>query len=292
MSERYTRLYVLPENLYLERAPVLIAAGALLKDNKTERILAQLKLRNLYHSPLTACKVHIRAFEPGGGELKSGEDYSYLDIHVDCGMDFGSQKPVYLPDNTTRRILVSVIQAVFEDGTVWRHPVAEWKQPPLRWQRIEERLSNYEMRKQYAIEAGGSCEYLPEKADGLFLCTCGTINLESERTCSKCHREMETLMAALDDSVLASKVKERLAMEEAERIEKKRIAEEKRKEEERKRKEEQDRIAAAAVQKWILRTGLRHGGTKTGEAKKDRTQCCCDNFCNCNRCVRENSYHS
>ena len=33
MAERYTRLYTLPENLYTEGAPLVIAAGALLKDN-------------------------------------------------------------------------------------------------------------------------------------------------------------------------------------------------------------------------------------------------------------------
>ena len=40
MSERYSKLYVLPENLYAEGSPVIIAAGALLKDNQTGRVVA------------------------------------------------------------------------------------------------------------------------------------------------------------------------------------------------------------------------------------------------------------
>ena len=34
MSERYSRLFSLPENLYAEGAPVVIAAGALLKESR------------------------------------------------------------------------------------------------------------------------------------------------------------------------------------------------------------------------------------------------------------------
>ena len=40
MSERYTKLFDLSENLYTESAPVVIAAGAILKDNQTGKILA------------------------------------------------------------------------------------------------------------------------------------------------------------------------------------------------------------------------------------------------------------
>lgn len=35
MSERYSKLFSLPENLYTTGAPVVIAAGALLKDNQS-----------------------------------------------------------------------------------------------------------------------------------------------------------------------------------------------------------------------------------------------------------------
>ena len=232
MSERYTRLYALPQNLYLEGAPVMIAAGALLKDNVTGKVLAQLKLRNLYKSPLIACKVYIRAFEPSGAELKGVDEYSYLDIWVRRGMDFGPQEPIYLADNTTRKFSAGVIQAVFKDGTVWQSPVAEWTQLPLKQQRLKNKFSDNEMQKQYAIEVGEPCEYVPESAGGLSLCTCGAINLENDKTCSKCHREIKTLVDALDESFLKPKMDERLAKEEAKRKEQERIDDKKHLEEE------------------------------------------------------------
>ena len=122
MSERYTRLFSLPNNLHLDGAPLLIAAGALLKDTQSGKVLVQLKLQNLYHAPLTACKVHIHAFDPSGVELEGVENFSYLDLHAPCGADFGTKTPITLPDSTTRRVSACVIQAVFEDGTVWQNP--------------------------------------------------------------------------------------------------------------------------------------------------------------------------
>ena len=47
MSERYTKVYECPQNVYSENSPVVISAGALLKDNQTGKILAQLKIRNI-----------------------------------------------------------------------------------------------------------------------------------------------------------------------------------------------------------------------------------------------------
>ena len=41
MADRYQSLYRLQPNLYLEGCPVIIVAGALLKDTVTEKVLAQ-----------------------------------------------------------------------------------------------------------------------------------------------------------------------------------------------------------------------------------------------------------
>lgn len=47
MSERYTRLFALPQYLYTDNAPVVIMAGVLLRDNETGDILVQLKFKNI-----------------------------------------------------------------------------------------------------------------------------------------------------------------------------------------------------------------------------------------------------
>ena len=249
MGVRYSRVYSLPENLYLDGSPVLIAAGALLKDNNTGNILVQLKLRNLYHSYLTACKVSIRAFDPGNEELAGVDGHSYLDLSIACGADFGSREAILLPNITTRRFSVSVTQAVFEDGTVWQHSVTEWMQPMLKKQVLSDVLVDYELRKQYRIETGGESNFVPETAGDLFLCACGTLNLISEKTCYNCHRKFDSMIAALDVESLTSKKDERLAKEEAERQERMRLEAEREKERQRKKEEEREELLRQAEER-------------------------------------------
>ncbi len=218
MSERYTRLSFLPNNLYMDGSPLLIVAGALLKDNQSGKVLVQLKLKNLYHASLTACKVHVRAFDPSGAELEGVDSFSYFDLKVSQGEDFGAKRPINLPNDTTRSVSVCVIQAVFEDGNVWQKPISEWPQLELHPRLLSDRFKDDELVKQYEIEVGGNCKYVPKTVAGLRLCTCGAINLSSEKLCSQCHREIETLTASLDVPMLTEKMRERLAKEKEEEM--------------------------------------------------------------------------
>ena len=69
MSERYSRLFTLPENLYAAGSPVVIAAGALLKDNQTGKVIAQLKMRNISPKPIKAATVSIHPLDTVGNPL-------------------------------------------------------------------------------------------------------------------------------------------------------------------------------------------------------------------------------
>lgn len=119
MSERYTRLFSLPENLGLEDCPVVISAGALLMDNVTGNILAQLKLRNLSPQAVNAVKVKIHAYDTAKTELNGVEAFSYQDLNVPLDGEFGSQTPIPLPDAATRSFTVAILSVVLADGTVY-----------------------------------------------------------------------------------------------------------------------------------------------------------------------------
>ena len=250
MAERYKRLYALPENLYTSGSPILIQAVALLKDTQTGKILAQLKLKNLFHSTLVACKVSIRAFTPSGEEVKGVENYSYLDLNVVRGQSFGAQVPIYLPDGTTRKISVFVTEAVYEDGGVWRQEKKEWRPVPQQ-KRLADHFTEVELRKQYAIEVGGNCDFVPETVEGLFLCACGAANLAGDETCWQCGRKAADLLSALDLKALTSKMDARLKAKEQKRIEETRKIEEQRLEQE--RRAEEKRIANIQFQKKLKR---------------------------------------
>lgn len=123
MSERYSRLFSLPTNLYTEGAPVLIAAGALLKDNQTGKVLAQLKFRNISQKAIQSVKVKVNACDTAGCPLAGVDSFSYLDLSVAAGEEFGQSKPIYLPDATTRAFTVEILSVVFADHEVFT-PVA------------------------------------------------------------------------------------------------------------------------------------------------------------------------
>ena len=119
MSERYSRLFSLPTNLYTEGAPVLIAAGALLKDNRSGKVLAQLKFRNISQKAIQSVKVKVNACDTAGCPLAGVDSFSYLDLSVAAGEEFGQSKPIYLPDATTRSFTVEILSVVFADHEVF-----------------------------------------------------------------------------------------------------------------------------------------------------------------------------
>lgn len=215
MNERFTHLYFLPTYLYQSGSPILIAAGALLKDNQNDSVLVQLKLRNLKKDTLIACKVSIKAFDPSGAELKGVDDFSYLDLNMETGKDFGTQTAIPLEDKTTRKILVSVTQAVFANGVIWENKnEQEWKPLPIgKRKELKMVFPDDELQKQYSIEVGGNCTYVPEIIEPFFYCTCGAINLVENGACYNCKREYSPLAETLNVEILTQKKNLRLQEE-------------------------------------------------------------------------------
>ena len=113
MSERYSKLSALPENLYSTGAPVIIAAGALLKDNQTGKVLAQLKIRNIQDKAIKAATVTLTPLDTVNQPLGGTVDHQYLDLSAARDTDFGQKVPVFLPDQATRAFSISVAQVIF-----------------------------------------------------------------------------------------------------------------------------------------------------------------------------------
>lgn len=212
MSNRLLELFRLQPKLYIEGSPVFIEAGVLLKDTKTNRITTQIKIRNLGEKRIIACKISIRAFEPNGDEVEGIPTYSYLDISVNQGLAFGARVPISLPNITTRMITVSVTEVVFIDGTVWSHAPCEWKQIPEQ-ETINDLFADPEMQKQYKLEVGTDGEYVPVIDGGIFLCTCGTINISTSAHCYKCRRIFDSLVKIIDVEYLTARKDVRLQKE-------------------------------------------------------------------------------
>ena len=201
MSERYTKLFSLPKNLYISGAPVLLAAGALLKDNQTETTLAQLKFRSISMKTIKAVIAAVDAFDVSGAALEGVTEYQYLDLTAERDAEFGQRQAIPLPDANTRRIATRVVCAVFSDNTIWEPDgTAGWLPLPEPTP-VMAKLSA-ELTEQYRRDTTGNATYLPEKLDGLWRCTCGALNRPEETTCHECGISLDVQNNALNENIL------------------------------------------------------------------------------------------
>lgn len=212
MTERYSRLFSLPQNLYAMGCPVIVAAGALLKDNQTGRVLVQLKLKSISNRSIAAVKVALSPFDVTGNPLEGPVVHDYLDLNISRDGEFGAKIPIFLANRKTRSYTVSVTQVVFADHSVWDtdgEAFAPLEEPSfLRWE-------DDELRKQYQIRFGIGGIYEPRPQKDLWLCTCGAWNHEGE-SCHLCRHTLPELQA-LDLAELEKDKQARLAQEEADR---------------------------------------------------------------------------
>ena len=214
MSERFSKVFSLPENLYAEGSPVLIAAGALLKDNQTGRILTQLKLQNISDKSIKAVAVKIIPFDTVGKPLGDPVDYQFLDLSSPRDAMFGQKTPISLPDASTRSFSVTVTEVIFSDNVIWTGGEAPWEEPLSKPVSLEEALQDYNLVMQYRLEYGKNCRNMFKREKDLWFCACGTLNHQEEPVCHKreCQKTASDL-EAFDLDKLKSDLKERLAME-------------------------------------------------------------------------------
>lgn len=189
MSERYSRLFTLPENLYAQGSPVVIAAGALLKDNQTGKVIAQLKLRSISSKSIRAVKVKLDLFDTAGNPLEETVVHDYLDLNIPRDKDFAQKNPVQITNNKARSYKASVKEVVYTDGSVWTSDNENWE--PLS-KPIHLSFTDPELLKQYQIQFGRNSIYEPKVEKDLWHCTCGSLNRKDEM-CHCCHNPLLAL---------------------------------------------------------------------------------------------------
>ena len=214
MGETYARLYSLPERLYTMGAPVVVAAGALLKDNRNGNIIVQLKIQNICSTTIKAVTVKITSIDTVGRTLGEETEYQYLDLNVKRNEFLGQQVPIIVPNEQTRSYSVKVTEAAFDDNTVWAGN--EIWEPLEKPDPIEKKIANGELARQYRIKYGKNSKYLLKQDRDLWFCTCGAINHESELSCCSCHIDRKKL-EELDVDALKKECDARLEDERKER---------------------------------------------------------------------------
>lgn len=197
MSERFEVLYKLEQNLYEKNSPVIISAGTLLKDTKTDSVITQLKFQSITDRKIIALKVSLSAFDVSGNPTKKVDEYQYLDLNVSNGDFFGSNKAIVMPDNITRKISIDRIIVVFENEE-YQLQIDSFKVLPNQ-DKLSFKYSS-DLIKQYQIDASTSGEYMPTTVDDLWLCSCRTPNATEK--CVGCGAKKDKVFSSLDLDIL------------------------------------------------------------------------------------------
>ena len=204
MAERYTRLYSLPEDLYTPGAPLVIAAGALLGDNQSGRVLAQLKLRSISDKTIVSAAVLVIGRSAGGEELCRTE-HVYEGLNAGRDALFGAKEAVHLPNRAVRGFTVQLLAVAFADGSRWLGNGETLKSLPAQ-ANLNKRLFDAELIRQYKLETTSMSRFVPVEVLDLWLCACGEINHRGEMCCCRCDQSFEHCRASLNvDRLRASK---------------------------------------------------------------------------------------
>lgn len=225
MAERYTRVYTQQGQFYCPGAPIIIEAGALLKDNQTGKIIAQLKFKNISPNSIRALTVKISAIDVTGAEVAGVDNFQYLDLNVSRDGEFGQQTPIVLPDATARSFTCQCLSAVLGDKTIW-NCTENTKWVPLPKPCALASKMGTPLAEQYKRDTMPKAQYVPVEHDGLWSCACGAMNHANEQVCHSCRGSKVSLFGALNiEKLQANKKKhdeviaaEKAAVAEAEKI--------------------------------------------------------------------------
>lgn len=234
MSERFETLYKLGENLYAASSPIIISAGVLLKDTKTESVITQLKFQSVTQKTIKALKVSISAYDISGKIVNGIEDYQYLDLHIKNGEFFGFNKAIVMPESIARSIKIEKILVILEDEN---HEIDGDNLFSIsKSKKLSDEYSDSNIIKQYQIDSGTDGEYIPKLVEDLWICACGKPN--STDVCTGCFATKEKVFVAYNPIALENHLKNRLEEERAEEERRLQLEETKRKENEEREKHE------------------------------------------------------
>ena len=214
MAERYSRVFSLAENLYTEGAPLLLAAGALLKDTQSGKLVAQLKLKAIGPKAIRAATVRLVPLDSADRPLGEALSYDYLDLNAERDAEFGAKNPIPLPQSSARAFTAAVTEVIFADKSTWTAPEAPWEPLPAQ-EPLEKALGDWELAKQYRLRFGADAVRMPAAEKDLWFYACGAVNGRAEENCHRCGKARGELLT-FDPEELKAARDQRLARERAE----------------------------------------------------------------------------
>ena len=218
MAERFTRLFQLGNDLYLDGSPVIVCAGALLNDTVTGAVIAQIKYQNISEKKIVAAKVQLCAYDAMRAALDERIEYSYHNLDVSSGAYWGGDKAIILPDRASNSFEIIGFSVAFDDGTCWKSECVDTfisiPASPL----LVDELHDMALVEQHSLETTPKAKYVPIEYGSLWRCACGCINQGA--ACTGCNTDKIVAFEKLNIPLLSEKMAGRLEIEARQKAEK------------------------------------------------------------------------
>ena len=213
MSERYSRLFAIEENLYIEGSPVIISAGALLKDSENDELIGQIKFINICDKIIKGLSVVLELKDSANRATGESVNYMYLDLNVKRNDTFGSKTPIKISNKLVRGFVVKITEVIYKDNSVWKcESSEEWKLIPKQVS-LKSFLGDEELFEQYTLDFNRRAEFKYLEDRDLWFCCCGSANNKTEDKCSSCGTPIKISeninIYDLNESLKKRKAKER-----------------------------------------------------------------------------------
>ena len=210
MAERYIQRFRLTPRQYTAAAPVVLAAGALLKDTQNPRLVAQLKFKSISPELLTALRVQVACLDETGA-VQNTVEFCYAGLQVQRGNTFGTYTAIPLPLSGSTRCTVSLLSAAFSGGRTWEAPQGTKAVLLPAFTPLEEAVAD----PAQCAQAQGripKCRYAYREVEDLWYCPCGGVNRSGETNCHRCRGSRSQAARYADPARLEAEA--RLAQEE------------------------------------------------------------------------------
>lgn len=209
--------------LYQKECPTIILSSALTLDHEKNAIISQIKFQNLSSNTVKAAYIKIDCIGLDGESFQGIPEYVYMDLSVPANQMFGSSVPIYLPDNRTRKIKISCLKILFEDGSKWEQegdyyydnfPSVVKLQNILEPELYAELIDIVDKDR---IKVDEIC--YPSDVDNIQLCACGKYKLNDDKECWYCGKDKNWWLQHISKEFLQEKYEERLERERIQKIE-------------------------------------------------------------------------
>ena len=200
---------------WTESMPILVKETQI-ASTKDNQIIFNMLVQNISTQQITSIYIDIKCYNPLKQQLESVNNKAVLDLHINSGETWSSKNLVVLPNNTTRKCIVTIRNIVFNNEDIWTNEklqeiqaidICNNPEPLNLTDNLADEFYNHLMEKTNINSARIIYTYKPLNTDKYWYCACGQFNISDN--CVKCGLSKEIIFDAYDVEKLKLRINER-----------------------------------------------------------------------------------